>query len=344
MQQALLDHAFSLYSNHNGFFKSGWGKHDVLEHIVKLGSKKLTTKLARRKIPLINIEWSATKTTSHCKIQEGHFISPYQFNWKNKGKNQIEKLPEESQLARFQLVSPNQSNKDTPLIIHFAATGDEGYAIRTRFMARPLVKQRVASLLLENPFYGSRRPGFQTGTLMQRVTDFLQMSRAVQDEGLALLDWFYNQGYTRLGVAGVSMGAYMAMSVAAQTRVPISIVACLPTHSASAPYTEGTYSRACDWNTLSKELSGNRNPKETMAMIFDLANLCSMPVPSSVDSAILIGAKKDAYIPLSSTIQVHNHWKGSELRWINSGHIGSILFHNKRFVEAVLDSIQKKYN
>jgi hypothetical protein len=56
------------------------------------------------------------------------------------------------------MVVPTLEHKQFPLCIQLAATGDQGLWKRRRFIAQPLLAQGIGSLILENAYYGSRRP------------------------------------------------------------------------------------------------------------------------------------------------------------------------------------------
>ncbi len=54
-------------------------------------------------------------------------------------------------------------------------------------------------MVLESPYYGKRRPEFQQGSRLLRVSDLLVLGRATIEESLCLLDWAQRQGYGKLG-------------------------------------------------------------------------------------------------------------------------------------------------
>ena len=83
-------------------------------------------------------------------------------------------LPPESRKARFELLLP-AGHADAPVCVYLAATGEEDGSRRRR-LALPLVRAGIGALLLENPFYGRRRPARQT---RERSP---QRRRSVRDE------------------------------------------------------------------------------------------------------------------------------------------------------------------
>ena len=63
--------------------------------------------------------------------------------------------------------------------------------------------QGIATLALESPYYGERKPGYQQGSKLHHVSDLLLLGRATIEESLFLLQWLAKQGHTQLGGSGV---------------------------------------------------------------------------------------------------------------------------------------------
>ena len=62
-----------------------------------------------------------------------------------------------------------------------------------------MVSQGVATMILESPYYGSRRPPWQEGSKLRRVSDLLTLGRATIEESLYLLAWAQRQQFRHLG-------------------------------------------------------------------------------------------------------------------------------------------------
>lgn len=54
-------------------------------------------------------------------------------------------------------------------------------------------------MVLESPFYGRRRPAWQPGSRLLRVSDLLVLGRATIEESLCLLEWARGQDFGKLG-------------------------------------------------------------------------------------------------------------------------------------------------
>ena len=54
-------------------------------------------------------------------------------------------------------------------------------------------------MVLESPFYGSRKPQYQFASQLQKVSDLLTLGRATIEESLCLLDWAGRHTFASLG-------------------------------------------------------------------------------------------------------------------------------------------------
>lgn len=62
--------------------------------------------------------------------------------------------------------------------------------------------------------------------------------------------------------------------------------------------------------------------------------------PTAPECAIQVAAESDRYIP-GTGVHVHEHWKGSELRWVSGGHVSSFVIPTalNAFKRAALDAM-----
>lgn len=56
--------------------------------------------------------------------------------------------------------------------------------------------------------------------------------------------------------------------------------------------------------------------------------------------AIIINARHDGYVPSKGVIPLTEIWPGSQVRYLDRGHISAILFDNDEFRRAIADSIE----
>jgi pimeloyl-ACP methyl ester carboxylesterase len=316
---SLLDRFYASQSNKRFFFRQGWGDLPLLKHILSAGFR----------IPPVRdltIVWGREHLEQDARIRQGCFLSPFE----------APGFPQESRTGYCEEVLPRAATLETPVCIHFAATGDEGFARRRIALALPLVKHGIGSLILENPFYGKRRPPDQHGKMLNRFVDLYLMGAATVQEGRALMQWLRREGYGRLGVCGISMGGHMAAQVGTLSGEPAAIVACIAPHSAGAVFTEGILKKYLAWDVLERELDGSGSAPDLMRDFLDLTDIRHCPAPVTPRACFLVAAAQDAYIPPESVMILHRSWPGSTLRWLKGGHVGAFLFHRRAFLDATV--------
>lgn len=187
------------------------------------------------------------------RILDGHFLSPMI--------NIVPgTVPKEAEVARFQMILPLKwKNHLRPICVHLAGTGDHGFWRRRTMLARPLLKSSgIGSILLENPYYGVRKPKEQSGSALQNVTDLFVMGGCLVLESLVLFNWCERQGFGPLGITGISMGGHMASLAAGAWNKPVALIPCLSWSTASGVFTKGVLSGAIDWNLLQNEYKSKK--------------------------------------------------------------------------------------
>ncbi|XP_039607642.1 protein ABHD18 isoform X2 [Polypterus senegalus] len=214
-------------------FIQGWGKPDDLKRIFQfrkvIGNRDTCKNLVPKDYPVFI---DKVEEQSDCKILDGHFISPLEHYLPGV-------LPTESVKARFQFILPKEwKRKHRAVCIHLAGTGDHFFWRRRTLMARPMIKETcMASLLLENPYYGYRKPKDQVRSCLKNVSDLFVMGGALVLESSALLHWLEREGYWPLGMTGISMGGHMASLAVTNWPKPIPLVPCLSWSTASGVFT-----------------------------------------------------------------------------------------------------------
>mgnify|MGYP001954062864 CR=1 FL=1 len=123
-------------------------------------------------------------------------------------------VPSEVATAHFQLILPNDHHlgvDSVPIGICYAGTGDQGYYRRRVLTGIPLLKEyRIGSIILENPYYGLRKPRYQVRSSLTYVTDLFIMGGALMLETIALLHWCEKMRLQPALLHGFSLGGHMA--------------------------------------------------------------------------------------------------------------------------------------
>ncbi|KAH7467257.1 Protein ABHD18 [Phytophthora ramorum] len=239
----------------NGFFSDGWGDLNTPRRIRELLQSRRMGDVVTLKDGEPN--WGRVRHLSVAKValREGKFRSTLT--------NAQHLLPEQSLDAFCELVTPLEweqedqgipRGKDRPLVVLLPGTGEHGFLHRRSSIAIPLAKQGVATLILEGPFYGKRKPPQQKGSKLRRVSDLPILGQATIEEAKSLLEHFRDcHGFSQLVVAGSSMGGLHAAMVASVFPGDVGATAWLAPPSAAPVFADGLLSGSCNWRSLYKK-------------------------------------------------------------------------------------------
>lgn len=271
------------------FFVKGWGNPN---HILRLFQFRKEMSNRNKCVNLIPKDYPVTilneQSFEDYQLIEGTFHSPL-----------AHFLPDvvvpEVRPARFQLIFPKKckSNMYRPLCIHLAGTGDHHFWKRRNVMAVPLLKHDISALILENPFYGLRKPKDQFRSSLHNVSDIFVMGGCLMLECLVLLRWCESMGFGPLGISGLSMGGHMASLAATSWPKPLVLVPCLSSTTASAVFTEGVMSQSINWDLLQKQFSSDSKFYNTLSKLCtivddpfecNLSLLSDMKIPENKNS------------------------------------------------------------
>lgn len=354
----VLDHIYGtvLHRTKLGtpFFSKGWGgtKLDLLEKMVK----QLFPEARCQNWPPTAVQpmWKTVWETKSSCLREGVFRTTCD-------PRLIEALPPESHNARVAFLTPKSvSPEKMACVIHLAGTGDHSFERRLR-LGGPLLKDNIATMVLESPYYGQRRPSMQHGSKLQCVSDLLLLGKATIDEARSLLYWLQNEaGYGKMGICGLSMGGVHAAMVGSLHPTPIATLPFLAPHSAVVPFCDGLYRHATAWDALRKDAATLAQDvtsltedtaqksgitieqvRERLRSVLSLTDVTRFPVPKNPQAVIFVGATDDGYIPKHSIMELQKAWPGSEVRWVTGGHVSSFFLHNDAFRKAIVDALDR---
>jgi pimeloyl-ACP methyl ester carboxylesterase len=313
-----LDHVVGCLSR-GSLFTDGWGDARFLA-TVSNGMPLAVDATA----PVVS--WESEERSVRGARQDGTFESPYGG------------LPAGVRRARVRwLRSAGQHARAVCVVL--AASRDEGFRLRTWLFA-PLLAEGIDLFLLENPFYGSRRPHGQRGAWIRTVSEQVQMNIATVEEARALLAYAEQVGYRQAAVAGYSMGGYMAALTAAATRAPIGVAALAAGASPAPVFTGGAHCRSISFRALGG--SSDRVARERLARVLEVASARRFPPPARPTAAVILACARDGFVPISEAEALHAHWPGSELRVVGgAGHLSAIFIEASRLRAAVRDAVDR---
>ncbi|XP_061346422.1 uncharacterized protein LOC133292057 isoform X2 [Gastrolobium bilobum] len=344
MLHYVLDHVYGAFMHRTKistpFFSRGWGgtKLEMLEKMIK----QLFPDVVGQNWPptLVQPVWRTIWETKTACLREGVFRTPCE-------EHLLGALPPESHMARVAFLMP----KSVPphkmaCVVHLAGTGDHAFERRLR-LGGPLVKENIATMVLESPFYGQRRPMLQRGSKLLCVSDLLLLGRATIEEARGLLHWLDSEaGFGKMGVCGLSMGVHAAM-VGSLHPTPVATLPFLSPHSAVVAFCEGILKHGTAWEALREDLATENvamtleEVRERMRNVLSLTDVTRFPIPQNPNAVIFVAATDDGYIPKHSVLELQKAWPGSEVRWVTGGHVSSFLLHNGEFRRAIVDGLDR---
>lgn len=270
----------------------------------------------------VELSWGPTQRRLGVTVRQGSFRSPA-----------ADYLPPESWRGYVEQWLPSRFG---PVCLILATTAEEGFA-RRRPLARWLAHHGIGALLLENPFYGLRRPLGQRGAILRTVADQFAMNLATVQEAAALLRTFHEEGH-QVGVTGYSQGGVMSAFATALSDFPVSAVPRGAGCAAGPIFTSSALSLAMRWDVLAEEAGGLDAARERFARALDPVRVDRFPAPHDPGRAILVSSAHDGFIPREEAEALHAHWSGSELRWVQGGHLTGLVLRHDAHRRALLDA------
>ncbi|KAG6595726.1 uncharacterized protein IUM83_19413 [Phytophthora cinnamomi] len=363
----------------NGFFSDGWGDLNTPKRIRELLQSRRMSDVVALKEGEPN--WGKTRQLSVAKValREGRFRSTLG--------NAQQLLPEESLDAFCELVTPldweredgrvPHGEQERPLVVLLPGTGEHGFLHRRTSIAIPLAKQGVATLILEGPFYGKRKPPQQKGSKLRRVSDLPILGQATIEEAKSLLEYFRDyHGYSQLVIAGSSMGGLHAAMVASVFPGDVGATAWLAPPSAVPVFADGLLSGSCNWRSLYKKhelqmldkmlagqavaesyeglANGIANPeqdasemdpvqeaKKRMRLFLSITDIDNFLPPRRSDAVVFVYGTEDEYIGFTEPqwARMREQWKPAHFRTIKTGHVSGILLEQEAYRKTILEVV-----
>ena len=293
------------------FFSEGWGDEDHLEIELPVDDPEPAS-----------IAWGPAKFRAGKVITKGEFVSPA-----------TDVLPDRAHCARVVRIEPPRRADKT--VVLMAAWNEHDPRARIDLATR-LADHGIASLILENPFYGGRRPRDGVDQPIRTVSDFFQMGAGAVSEGRALLATLRDQEH-QPGVAGYSMGGNVAALISALMPFPIATAPLAASYSPAPVYLDGALRGGIDWSALGGETRASGRLRSLLLR----ASVLDVPAPPHSRHAVLVAARRDGYVPPEATEALHLHWPGSELRWTAGGHATLLWYRKSTLAAAISDSFTK---
>jgi hypothetical protein len=314
----VLDYVFGLAARGPRFFQDGWGDRALCDAMDPQA-------LSRQRIPRVEVTLGPARREHGGLLQEGTFESPEA------------RLPACAQRARIRLLLPERGVR--AVAVHLAASGDQGFGVRLRFAA-PLLEGGIGALVLENAYYGTRRPANQPRHAFRSISDLHRMGAATFQEGRALLRWLRESLHVRLvGVTGYSMGGQFSAMIGAAVPFPCAIIPVAAPCSPDTVLRDGVLHHVAEWAAI----AGGADPKaakEELLAHLSRFSVTALAPPVCPEAAIVVGTAGDGVVPPPDQERIARHWD-AELRWLPAGHVSAVLSHRGDMRKAIADAFDR---
>jgi hypothetical protein len=282
--------------------------------------------LSRRRIPRLEVRLGPGRREHGGVLHDAAFESPEA------------RLPACARTARLRLLLPERGVR--AVAVHLAASGDQGFGVRLRF-ASPLLARGIGALVLENAYYGSRRPPNQPRHAFRSISDLHLMGSATFQEGRALLRWLRETLRVALvGVTGYSMGGQLAAMVGASVPFSCAVVPVAAPCSPASVLRHGVLHHVAEWRAIAGAGRDPEAAREELCRHLARFSVTTLPPPVWPQAAIVVGTSGDGVVPPADQERVARHW-GAELRWLPAGHVSAVLGHRGAMREAIAEAFDR---
>lgn len=293
------------------FFSRGWGDARMIDPASVLSSP----------VEPIEISWlTHDRDDTGRTVSRGTFTSP------------APHLPARSRVAAVISISPGSGTER--VVVLMPAWNEHDPRVRVA-IAQRLAVHGITSIILEGPYYGSRRPDLDVGQPIATVADFMVMGGSAVIEARGILARLHESGHS-VGVAGYSMGGNTAALVSATTSFPMATAPLAASHSPGPVFLDGILRRGIDWDAL-----GGKDQEPHLREALSAISVTTFDTKPHCAAAVVVRAAHDGYIPESATARLAEHWKGSELRVLPGGHATLVWLHKDELVTAIVDSFDR---
>ena len=178
---------------------------------------------------------------------------------------------------------------------------------------------------------------------LDHVMDIEKQGHAVIEESRALLRWLHEQGYARVGVAGISFGGAMAALTGRNMPFPLAVCSFVGSHSPEPAYLDGVMSRSVNMDALTSPKHGHIAASAILRHFLASFDVRDVPVSGVPAAFVQINAIHDRFLHASSAAVLHSafaqhaHFR-TRMYWIAGGHLTAIVLHSGVFIKGIIES------
>jgi len=296
----------------NRFFSEGWGDEALLE----------PPEISKVPPAPLDVRWVTASETRDVRIAHGVFTSP------------VETLPGRARLgSALRVLPPHDPHR---MVVLMPAWNEHEPRVRVA-LAHHLAQRGIGSIVLENAYFGSRRPDTADAHPIRTVADFMVMGSSAVIEARSILAALGGT-HVEIGVSGYSMGGNTAALVAASVPFRVATAPLAASHSPAPVFLDGVLRSGIAWDALGGEGSADR-----LRRVLGSVSVVNLDPRSHLSSAVIVAARSDAYIPAGATRKLAEHWPGSLLLLAPGGHATLVWLRKRLLADAIESAFDRTY-
>jgi dienelactone hydrolase len=222
--------------------------------------------------------------------------------------------------------------QDKPVVILLHGWNMQvGYHFLFPQLAQRLTKRGVNVAMIELPYHGPRKPrgknaihNFISGDLVHVV----QAARQSLADTRALIAWLKEQGCPRIGLWGISLGAWLSGLLACEDTRIDCVVLMTPVSRMDRVMAELDFCAP-----IRRSLGGAR-------VKLDPLNLIDHQLKIAPTNVLLVASENDLFAPIGTVEELCEVWSGAELWRSRHGHISVLM--SMTVMERTIDWVARK--
>jgi dienelactone hydrolase len=217
--------------------------------------------------------------------------------------------------GRLYTVSKTWQDKPTLILLH---GWNAQTAYRTLFphIARRLTKRGVNVAMFELPYHSQRKPrgkGAIRNFLSGDLVHVAQATHQAMADARALVAWLKEQGCPRIGLWGISLGAWLSgMLACTEPRVDFAVL-MTPVARLDRLFAEVDFCAP-----IRRSLAGAK-------VRLDSLNLAARHLKVTPDNILVVASEHDLFAPIATIEELCGAWGGPELWRPKHGHISILM-------------------
>lgn len=217
--------------------------------------------------------------------------------------------------GRLYTVKNSWQDKPTLILLH-GWNAQTAYHTLFPHIARRLTKRGVNVAMFQLPYHSQRKPrgrGAVKNFLSGDLVHVAQSTHQAMADARALIAWLKEQGCPRIGLWGISLGAWLSGMLACNESLVDFAVLMTPVARLDRLFAEADFCAP-----IRRSLRGAK-------VRLDALNLANCRPKLTPDNILVVASEHDLFAPIATIEELCEAWNGPELWRPRHGHISVLL-------------------